>query len=163
MPEFQTRDPYWRERRAVVFDHEKDRTQQSFADQADVNQIMKRALRGQPLPAGERKPRYEDFAAVGDFRELHQRMAEADDLFMSLPSVVRDLAGNDPVRFGELLEDPEFLDQVEAELGEAFGRPAPAEPGEPGAPPEPAPSAPQPAPEPSPAPAPSPEPGPSPT
>lgn len=80
-------------------------TQQSFAEDADINVIVERfGLTGQmPEPLN---PQYGDFSQVGDFQSAMNAIADAQSGFMSLPAALRARFGNDPAQLISFLEDP---------------------------------------------------------
>ena len=86
-------------------------TQQSFADECDINTIVERfGLTGQlPEPLS---PQYGDFSAVGDFQSAMNAIADAQSGFMSLPGHLRARFANDPGNLISFLEDPANLDEA---------------------------------------------------
>ena len=80
-------------------------TQQSFAEDADINVIVERfGLTGQlPEPLS---PQYGDFSEVGDFQSAMNAIAAANSGFMSLPASMRARFENDPAKLISFLEDP---------------------------------------------------------
>lgn len=75
-------------------------TQQEFKGECDINRIMKKAVVTGVLPSVG-GGRFGDFSDVGDFQSAQNRLLEAEELFESLPSGVRDRFRND---VGSLLE-----------------------------------------------------------
>ena len=61
-------------------------TQQQFKDEADVNYIMARYQKTgvlvDPLTQATRKPMFDDFSELGDFRDHQQAVIDAQELFM---------------------------------------------------------------------------------
>lgn len=102
----------WRRARsaeaAVFFDPKEKLTRESFAEEADVNLIMERAMRTGVMPAqlDQVQPRYMDCVAVGDFTAAQERVLAGRELFERLPAKVRDQFMNDPGRFFEFAADP---------------------------------------------------------
>ena len=80
-------------------------TQQQFKDEADINNIMARYQKTgvlvDPLTQSTRKPMFDDFSELGDFRDHQQAVIDAQEMFMQLPSRLRARFGNDPA---ELLQ-----------------------------------------------------------
>lgn len=118
------------------------RTRQEFAEESDVNVLMKRYERTGVLPqyGAERKPMFLDLADVPSFHEAMDLLVQAEYAFGRLPATVRKEFDNDPARFVEFAENRDNLDQMRkwglappAEVEE----PAPPAPGAPllGAPP----------------------------
>lgn len=72
---------------------------QSFADECDINTIVRRfGLNGQ-LPVGVRMPTYADFLDVPTYQEAMNAIIEANASFSSMPAEVRARFMNDPARF----------------------------------------------------------------
>lgn len=92
------------------------RTKQSYQDQCDVNIIVKQ-FSGNGLFTHTAKtiPRYADVSESGDLLQAYQAVEAAAEEFGDLPAEVRAVAENNPVRFLQMLEDP----QQRAELMEA--------------------------------------------
>lgn len=81
-------------------------TQQSSRDDADINVIVARCMRGAMLPENGRQPIYGDFTAVPtDLRECLEIVRKADEAFMSLDAHVRRRFDNDPVKLMDFLND----------------------------------------------------------
>lgn len=80
------------------------RTKQSFKDECDVNNVVRRyATTGMLSHVSPRQPTYGDFSVVRSFEEAIELTAQIGDQFAELPSVVRAAADNDPLRFLEML------------------------------------------------------------
>lgn len=104
------------------------RTQQSFAEECDINNIMKRfGLTGQ-LPADFRTPLLGDFTDVLDYKSALNAVIEADDEFMKLDANVRERFNNDPQRLMEFLDNEKNFDEA-VKLG-IFKKPAEVEAGD---------------------------------
>lgn len=98
------------------------RTQQQFADEADINTIVERFnLTGQ-LPSDVRAPQYADFEGVFDFQSAMNAIRSAEESFMAMPAQVRARFVNDPQRFVEFCSDPANLDEAR-KLGLAMPSP----------------------------------------
>jgi hypothetical protein len=82
-----------RRRVSISFDPAEDRTQQSFKDECDINNIMARYLRTGQLPASNREPVYLDTTAF-DFQAAQDLVARARGEFSLLPADERDSFGN---------------------------------------------------------------------
>lgn len=83
-------------------------TQQHFAEECDINEILKRVARGADVPVNGGAPVYGDFTVVpqsltGAFAMIKQ----ANDLFAALPWQARERFGNDPQKMIEFLNDPQ--------------------------------------------------------
>jgi phage internal scaffolding protein len=85
---------------------------ESFADEADINNIVNRFLKTGELPANFRAPTYQDFEGVFDFQTAMNAVRQAADAFMQLPASVRSRFGNDPQQFVEFCSDTENLEEA---------------------------------------------------
>lgn len=92
---------------------DKTRTQQHFADDADINVIVKRfGLTGQ-LPQGVRMPQYADFEEAIDFQTAMNAIRAAQESFDAMPANVRARFHNDPGEFVDFVANEE--NRAEAE------------------------------------------------
>ena len=95
-------------------------TQQQFKDEADINTIMARYQKTgvlvDPLTQVTRKPMFDDFSNLGDFRDHQQSVIDAQELFMQLPSTLRARFANDPAELLQWLSNPANKDEA-IELG----------------------------------------------
>lgn len=97
---------------ALFFDKDSEegrsRTKQSFARDADINNIVAR-WRDTGLPPHDRNGPgvYADFTSAVAFDEAQVQIQAAQEAFMSLPAHVRSRFNNDPA---ELID---FVDQVD--------------------------------------------------
>lgn len=90
---------------AMDFDPSEGVTQQQFAEEVDINTIVKRfGLTGE-LPDGVGMPVSGDFTGVSDFRSAMELVRSAQESFMLLPANVRDRFANDPARVIAFLDD----------------------------------------------------------
>ena len=97
----------------ALANEEPSMTKQSFAEEADINTIVKRfGLTGQ-LPGDVRMPVNGDFTEVPDFRGAMQLIVEAREAFMRMPADVRARFGNDPAAFVDFVSDDQ--NRAEAE------------------------------------------------
>lgn len=87
-------------------------TRQEFADECDINSIMKRFAVTGVLPGSDRKPMYGDFADLPSYMEAQQILLDANDAFMALPAAVRREFDNDPAKFVAFAEDDKNLDKM---------------------------------------------------
>nr|CAI9750161.1 virion structural protein [Microvirus sp.] len=101
-------------------------TQQQFRDEADINNIMARYQKTgvlvDPLTQATRKPMFDDFSELGDFRDHQQAVIDAQEMFMELPSRLRARFGNDPAELLQWLSCPENKEEA-IELG-LFSKPS---------------------------------------
>lgn len=105
--------------------NEPSMTQQHFKDEADINNIMARYQKTgvlvDPLTQTTRKPMFDDFSELGDFRDHQQAVIDAQEMFMELPSRLRARFANDPAELLQWLSDPANKDEA-IELG-LFSKP----------------------------------------
>lgn len=102
-------------------------TQQHFAEEVDINTIVKRFGIGYQMPEGGiRAPLVADFSDVGDFQSAMNQVVRARESFDELPADVRYRFGNDPGAFVDFCSDDENRAQAE-KWGLVFPK-APQEP-----------------------------------
>lgn len=92
----------------------KSRTHQSFAKEANINNIMSRyaktgVLVDPLLISSERKPRFGDFSDVKDYAHIVGRIQQAQADFMTLPAATRKLFDNDVEKCLAFVADPKNL------------------------------------------------------
>lgn len=110
-------------------------TRQEFAEECDVNHIMKRyethVIGGPGMLPPSGPMQYIDFQDMPQtLLEYMEFMRTAENAFMSLPAIVRKEFDNDPVQFVAYASDPnpEHLDQMRTW---GLAPPAPKPPAEP--------------------------------
>lgn len=94
------------ERVQTSCDPKEGRTKQSFADDCDINHIMKKFQSNGFIPPINQNGKYMDHSSM----TLHESMlivAEGKSMFEELPSHVRKQFDNDPVKFLEYAENPQ--------------------------------------------------------
>lgn len=105
-------------------------TRQEFAEECDINSLMKRYeghVTGGPGNMAPREPLYFDFAdAPQDLLGYLEFIKGAEDKFMSLPAIVRREFDNSAVEFVAFASDPGSIDQMRE-----WGLAPPAKPLEP--------------------------------
>lgn len=112
---------------------DKSLTQQSFAEECDINTIVKRFGLDGTLPVGVRMPTYGDFSGVDDYKSALLAIMAARDSFAQMPARVRLRFENDPQKFVEFCSDPANKEEaIKLGLVEAPAA-APAAPAAPGA------------------------------
>lgn len=88
--------------------------QQQFAEEADINTIVKRfGLTGE-LPTVPHPPTYADFGDVMDFQSAQNAIIAATQGFMAFPAPLRAQFDNDPQRMIEFLSDPANRKEAES-------------------------------------------------
>lgn len=88
-------------------------TQQHFASECDINEILRRSAISGQLPTNERVPMYGDFTTVP--KSLLEAMAmvkQANDLFATLPWQARERFSNNAEKMIEFLNDPANRDEA---------------------------------------------------
>lgn len=108
-------------KRVQVFFDEPSMTKQSFQEECDVNEIMRRFVRaGDPNVLNRLQAYsggvYGDFSGVTDYRSALDQIRRADEVFMALPAKVRAEFQNDAARFLDFCQEPRNLDRLR-ELG----------------------------------------------
>jgi len=83
----------------IVFP-ELSRTKQSFKEECDIRNILKRFSQTGELPGLiQQDPRYGDFASAPSYHESVTLVAHAQQQFEALPAAVRKRFHNDPAEF----------------------------------------------------------------
>lgn len=86
------------------------KTQQSQAEDADINTIVRRFGLTGKLPDDIRTPTYADYDQVDDFHTAMNAVTAAHSQFMRMPAEIRGRFDNDPQKFVEFCEDPANLE-----------------------------------------------------
>lgn len=100
----------------VVCPPEEDKAQQQFAEESDINTIVRRFGLTGTLPQTVRVPKYGDFTVVTDYKTAMDAVREADSNFMELPAPLRAEFDNDPQKLLEFMGDAKNRDKA-IELG----------------------------------------------
>jgi len=88
-------------------------TQQQFAAECDVNNIMKKYEQtGELYHVNRRQGVYADMAGFGEYRDMLHAVMDAKDRFESLPAEVRKRFGNDPGNLIDFLSDSKNTDEA---------------------------------------------------
>jgi phage internal scaffolding protein len=96
----------------LSFKGTKTRTKSEFADEANINNIVKRCMNGAAMPTGGRTPLFGDFSEVADFTSAQTLIAQANAEFEQLPSDVREKFGNNVSDLMDFLDDETNLDEA---------------------------------------------------
>lgn len=84
------------------------KTDESFADECNINKIIAKVISGIPVShVNPRQAFYEDVNDVPDYQTAQTMIANADQAFMALPALTRAEFHNDPQEFIEFCGDPE--------------------------------------------------------
>lgn len=104
---------------AIEDNEQNNRTKQEFAEEVDINTLLRRFHITGQLPENVRAPTYADFTEVHDFHSAANAIAEANEAFEQMPAEVRYRFHNDPEQFVTFCDDPN--NRAEAEkLGLVF-------------------------------------------
>lgn len=124
------RHPLSRERSALTLSQDGG-ADQAHRGQTDINRIMANYVEtGAITHVSRREPLYGDFSSAMDLHTATNRVIAAQAHFDGLPSKVRKVADNDPVKFLELTETDEGIAALEA-AGLEFREPEILEPNPP--------------------------------
>lgn len=93
-------------------------TQQSAVEDADINNIIKRIMRGELYDNFNKyEPHYGDYSDfASDYHAALNLVLQAQESFAELPAAIRDRFDNDPEAFLRFMDDPDNLDEA-IELG----------------------------------------------
>lgn len=104
-------------------------TQQNFAEEVDINTLIRRFHLSGEMPEDVRPITYGDFSDVYDFHTAANAIAEARESFESMPAELRRRFENDPAKFVAFCSDAENLDEMrKMGLAVAARVPPPGEP-----------------------------------
>lgn len=93
--------------------NDKSRTKQAFANECNVNLIMKKYTKtGLVAHLAKHKGSYGDLINSLDYHESMNSLLEADQAFSSLPSGIRNEFQNDPASFLEFAQNPDNHDEL---------------------------------------------------
>lgn len=96
----------------VACDPDEGLTQQQFAEEVDINTIVKRfGITGQ-LPENLRMPVSGDFTDISDFQSAMNAVVAAKGEFMRLPGELRQRFNHDPAQLISFLEDDKNKDEA---------------------------------------------------
>lgn len=96
--------------------------QHQFADEVDINTIVRRfGLTGE-LPGDIKMPQSGDFSGIGDFHSAMSLVRSAQEEFMRVPAHIRARFSHDPQLFSEFFNDPANQDEA-ISLGLATRKP----------------------------------------
>lgn len=103
---------YQADRRNATINREPSMTQQSNADEANLNVIMDRYLSTGQLPQVRADAIQGDFTSVFDYRTAVEAIRDSNDAFQELPAEIRKKFGNDPGNFIEFASNPDNLEEL---------------------------------------------------
>lgn len=107
---------------------EPSRTQQQFADEADINILVENALRtGDTSVFTPPDMDYLDLSDVGDYQASLDYLNDINENFRELPATIRAKFNNNPAEYADFVVNPANLDEC-VELGILQGSAEPARP-----------------------------------
>lgn len=86
-------------------DWDESKTKQSFAEECDINTIVRRFHLTGELPTNVRMPTYQDFVGVFDFHSAMNAIVQASEAFDEMPAEVRARFHNEPAEFVAFCSD----------------------------------------------------------
>lgn len=88
--------------------------QQHLAQETDINRIMSKYQKTGLLTHVSRYAgQYGDFSMVPDYKTGLERIQASQEMFMSLPSSIRDRFNNDPAQFIEFATNPDNQEELQ--------------------------------------------------
>lgn len=87
-------------------------TKQSFAEECDINTIVKRFGITGELPQNVRMPTYMDYEGIFDFHSAMNAIAKAHESFGAMPAEIRARFNNDPGQFVDFCSDANNLEEA---------------------------------------------------
>lgn len=102
-------------------------TKQSFAEEVDINTIMRKFRVTGEMPNNIAAPQYGDYSAVVDFQSAMNVVAKANEAFDAMPGAVRARFHNDPQELLLFCSDEKNRGEAE-KLGLVVPKVIPAEP-----------------------------------
>jgi len=96
----------------LAIDEAESVVQQQFAEECDINTIVKRFGITGDLPNGVAMPLSGDFSGVTDFQTAMQLIRQAQESFYELPAEVRARFGNNPAEVIAFLDNPANRDEA---------------------------------------------------
>lgn len=86
-------------------------TDEQFAEECDINCILKRYKITGQLPIRDGTPVFADVSEIGDYSAVMSKIKRANDYFDELPSDIRARFGNDQRAFYEFVMNPANADE----------------------------------------------------
>jgi len=87
---------------------------QSFRDECDINNILRKFNVTGELSIGSVQPQYGDFSGITDYQSALNAVMAAQDSFLQLPAKVRARFDNDPALFVDFASDEANKDEMKA-------------------------------------------------
>lgn len=108
----------------ATYNDEESMTQQSDAQDCDINVIWERYTKTGQLPTVNLQAMTGDFTNVPDFRTAQEVLKAANDAFAEVPAKIRARFNNDPDEFVKFALDDNNTDELR-KMGLAIEPPAP--------------------------------------
>lgn len=96
----------------ATVNEEESMTQQSDADECDINLIMEKYKVTGQAPQVIQQGIYGDFTEVGDYRTAVERIRAANEAFQAIPAKLREKFDNDPAKFIDFATNPDNMDEM---------------------------------------------------
>lgn len=87
-------------------------TQQQFADESDINNIVDRFMKTGHLPTPSSMPQFADYEGIFDFQSAMNVVRQADENFMRMDAKVRARFHNSPQEFLEFFANPDNAEEA---------------------------------------------------
>jgi phage internal scaffolding protein len=87
-------------------------TQQQFAEESDINNIVDRFMKTGHIPSPASMPQYADYEGVFDFQSAMNVVRQADENFMRMDAKVRARFHNSPQEFLEFFANPDNAEEA---------------------------------------------------
>jgi len=97
--------------RTRIVGFEDSKVDQSQAADADLNVLVKRWMRGEPVPQFE-AAQFGDVSESVSFQDMQERLIVVEEMFASLPADVRAHFANSPVVFADAMVDSSRVDEL---------------------------------------------------
>ena len=94
-------------RRVSLVLNGESKVEQSHRDECNINSIISKYHRTGLITHLNSKPTYGDFTNSVDFHQTQNRLINAENEFMELPSDIRTRFHNDPGSFLDFMSDPD--------------------------------------------------------
>lgn len=93
-------------------ENEPSLTDQSFKEESDINEILRRFGKTGELPENYRAPLSGDFSNLQTYEEMQNAIADANSRFMEMPAELREKFENSPARLMNFLDDEKNRDEA---------------------------------------------------
>lgn len=94
-------------KRVMTINNDRDMADQSFKEETDVNEIVRKYLKtGQVTHLSSKIGRYMDVSEIPDLQTALTTVQNANAAFAELPATMRKEFDNDPVQLLEFLKNP---------------------------------------------------------